>query len=255
MPPKTAGYQWPMATFVLMVVYTLVLVVYLGWPIPSIATPPDRWPFLSFTLATSLLKVILPVGVILLSMMRLTAPLLLWVVMLFTLVMLMNSISLLTLMIYYWLFSNTASSETSFGNDLLYCCNYFGTVASCPASYGPCASAPTLAVNPDVWLLMGSAGVFIILEVMAFFFVGRMYDYYVRLYKKAKESTFEAPSTTNKTASIGPSLLPKSLQIPFFTQTVPRLWSGIQRAVDGLVLLDDTHVSMAQKYANIKKDN
>lgn len=251
--PKVVGYQWPMVTFVLMVVYTLTLVVYLGWPLTAINTPPTQWPFLSFTLGASILKTLLPIISVLLSVLQLIIPGVLWMILLYILLMLFNSICLVTLMVYYALFSNTSASVSSFGNDPLYCCKFFGVTSNCPSSYGPCASTPTLAINSDVWLLMIFAGIFVILEIMAFFFVHRMYQYYGRVYEKQRISTFN--TTMTQKAHIGPSMLPEKLNIPFFTTTVPKWWSEVQKRVDGLFLMDDSHIAVAHKLANLKKDN
>jgi len=178
-------------------------------------------------------------------------PGILWGVLIYILVMLFDSISLLTLMVYYALFSNMASSTTSFGNDPLYCCKFYGVVSTCPASYGPCASTPTLAVNPDVYVFMIFASVFVVLEIMAFFFVHRMYQYYTRLQEKYHS---EPVSPIMKKASqIGPSLLPERLQVPFLTSTVPRLWSEFQKRIESLVSMDDTQMAMTEQL--IKKQN
>lgn len=253
--PKVAGYQWPMATLVLIIVYAAVLIVYLGWPVTAISTPPERWPFLSFIVSASILKTVLPMAVVLLSVLKLTAPGILWGLLIYILAMLGDSVCLLTLMAYYAIFSNTASSASSFGNDPLYCCKFFGLTPNCLASYGPCSTTPVLALNSDVWLLMIFAGILTLLEIMAFFFVNRMYDYYKRLYERQKSTQFPTASNTKQTSQIGPSLLPNKLQIPFFTTTLPRFWSEMQKHLDGLILMDDSHITMAQKYANMKKEN
>jgi hypothetical protein len=137
----------------------------------------SNWPFLVIFMYGSLVKVLVPIVGIFLATMHTTYPDLLGLFGGLIGVALVDSVALIIILVVHLLRANTASGYNSYGNDLLYCCQYAGMAPSCPANYGPCSAfSGILRLNIDIVTLLSFSVIFLVLEILCLLFMIGLYN-------------------------------------------------------------------------------
>lgn len=158
---------WPILTEIALVLYALALGLYLSWPITLINIDLSIHPVLGFFVFLSIIKWCIPLIGIFLAVMHVNYADLLGLFVGVIVAALIDSFIIVIILFYHLIRANSSSGYQSFGNDLLYCCKYFGQVAQCPDTYGPCENfSGKLRIHEDLIVLLSFQGILMVLEVI-----------------------------------------------------------------------------------------